>query len=146
MRRCTKCKQEKPLYDFNFKIKSLGIRQSQCKTCTRLFVKNHYNNNRAYYLKKAQKRNLSIRIKLIGYIKDYLLKNPCVECGESDITVLEFDHQSKISKFASVSSLIRARSSLEMVKEEIEKCQVRCANCHRRRTAKQFKWLKTMRS
>lgn len=76
------------------------------------------------------------------YIREYLLNNPCVDCGEKDIVVLEFDHQDRTLKTAHVSSLVRARSSLELVKSEIEKCQVRCANCHRRITAKQFNWAK----
>ncbi len=146
MKKCTKCKEEKALDNFNFKVKLSGIRHSQCKNCTRLFVKNHYNNNRAYYLNKTHKRNWAIRQRLNEHIKEYLLKNRCVDCGESDITVLEFDHQDRTSKLDSISSLIRARSSLEIVQKEIEKCCVRCANCHRRRTAKQFKWLKITRS
>lgn len=142
MKKCSKCKIEKSLDEFNFKIKSTGTRQSYCKVCSRLFVKNHYNNNKSYYLSKARKRNLAIRHKVITYVKDYLLKNPCVDCGESDIVVLDFDHQEGTCKISSISSLIRNRSSIQLISDEIKKCQVRCANCHRKRTAKQFNWLK----
>lgn len=142
MKKCTKCKKEKTLNEFNFKIKVTGLRQGQCKECTRLFVKNHYNNNKGYYLKKARKRNDQIKSDLVAYLKQYFLKNPCVDCGESDITVLEFDHVGKIPKFKAVSSLMRHGYPSSRIKEEIEKCEVRCANCHRRKTARQFKWLK----
>jgi hypothetical protein len=27
--------------------------------------------------------------------------------------------------------------------EELQKCDVRCANCHRRKTARDFKWFKS---
>jgi hypothetical protein len=33
-------------------------------------------------------------------------------------------------------------TDLNQVKNEIEKCDVRCANCHRRKTAKDFNWYK----
>ena len=142
MKTCTKCKKEKSLNEFNFKFKKEGIFHSQCKKCTRLLIKNHYNKNREYYLQKTQKRNKELRTEILKYLQQYLSKNPCKDCGEIDITVLEFDHNGKIPKFKAVSSLIRARYSLLKIKEEIEKCEVRCANCHRRKTAKDFKWFK----
>ena len=73
------------------------------------------------------------------YILEYLLKHPCVDCGEKDVTVLEFDHVK--NKLKPVSSLIRAGAT-SLIEKEIEKCEVRCANCHRRKTAKQFGWFK----
>ena len=143
MKKCTKCKKEKLPEEFNFKIKALGRRQVQCRECTRLFVKNHYNNNKGYYLNKAKKRNDKVRVNLVNYFREYFLKNPCIDCGESDITVLEFDHIGKIPKFKAVSSMIRSGYPFERIKAEIRKCEVRCANCHRRKTAKQFKWFKS---
>lgn len=140
--KCTKCQKEKLISDFNFKIKVLNLRHKQCKNCTRLFVKNHYNKNKEYYLKKTHKRNASVRLEVFNYVRQYLLENPCIDCGESDITVLEFDHNGKFPKFKAVSSVIRHGYPLQKIKEEIKKCDVRCANCHRRKTAKDFKWLK----
>jgi hypothetical protein len=64
----------------------------------------------------------------------YLQSNPCIDCGEEDWQVLEFDHVEPSTKLESVSYLARRRP-WEIVKAEIEKCEVRCANCHRRRTA-----------
>ncbi len=142
MKECTKCKKEKPISEFNFKIKSIGLRQGQCKECTRLLIKNHYNTNKQYYLLKAKKRNKNLRDEVNNFLCQYLLKNPCVDCGEKDITVLEFDHKGEIPKFKAISHLIRARSSLEMIQKEVSKCEVRCANCHRRKTARDFNWFK----
>ena len=143
MKICSNCKKEKTPEEFNFKSKALGLRQAHCKECTRLLIKNHYNKNRSYYLSKARERNKTLRNKANLYLQGYLSKNPCVDCGESDITVLEFDHTGKIPKFKAVSHLIRARSSLEQIQKEISKCEVRCANCHRRKTAKDFNWFKS---
>jgi len=142
-RKCTRCKEEKPIERFNFKRKSLGVRQCQCKDCTRFLIKNHYNRNKKYYLEKTKKRNLRLRLEIFEYISRYLLKNPCVDCGESDIRVLEFDHnKNKGVKFQTVSFLIKYQYPLGKIKEEIEKCEVRCANCHRKKTAQDFNWLK----
>lgn len=69
-----------------------------------------------------------------AFITDYLSKHPCVDCGECDVIVLEFDHLD--NKKHAVSRL--KGCSLERVRAEIAKCQVRCCNCHRRRKAEQF--------
>ncbi len=143
MKKCSRCKKEKSIEEFNFKNKALKLRQVQCKECTRLLIKNHYNKNKSYYLRKAEKRNLKLKLEIIAYLKDFLVKNPCVDCSESDITVLEFDHTGKFSKFKAVSTLIRHGYPLDIIQKEISKCEVRCANCHRRKTAKDFGWLKS---
>lgn len=62
---------------------------------------------------------------------DYLTSHPCVDCGETDPTVLEFDHIGQ--KRFGISVGLRARPSQDVL-DEIEACEVVCANCHRRRT------------
>jgi len=69
---------------------------------------------------------------------DYLKNHPCIDCGEKDILVLDFDHMNISSKINNVSNLI-VGGSISSLNEEIKKCEIRCANCHRRKTAKQFK-------
>ena len=142
MKVCTKCKKEKSLDEFNFRVKKIELRQYQCRECTRAFIRSHYKRNKDYYLAKARKRNTEKRIEAHSYVRNYLLRHPCVDCGESDTIVLEFDHRG--DKLKEVANLIRGRYPLLQVKEEIEKCDVRCANCHRRKTAKDFGWLKNI--
>lgn len=72
------------------------------------------------------------------YVFNYLKEHSCIDCGEDDPIVLEFDHRG--NKERNISDMMRGSYSLETVKKEIEKCDVRCANCHRRKTAKQFNW------
>lgn len=67
------------------------------------------------------------------YIDEYLREHPCLDCGEEDILVLDFDHVSGV-KCGNVSTLSHKGVSLEVLKVEIAKCEVRCANCHRRIT------------
>jgi hypothetical protein len=70
----------------------------------------------------------------------YLRANPCVDCGEKDIAVLEFDHRCRDSKEMRVSALVCQGYAWDIIKAEMDKCDVRCANCHRRRTAVQLGW------
>lgn len=65
---------------------------------------------------------------------------PCVDCGESDPIVLTFDHLS--DKITDVAKMIQSYS-WAAVEREIAKCDVRCFNCHMRRTAHQRGWYKT---
>lgn len=57
-----------------------------------------------------------------------------------DIRVLEFDHRDGEMKRTAVSVLARGGYSLSTVQEEIARCIVRCANCHRIRTHEQRGW------
>lgn len=68
------------------------------------------------------------------YIRDYLSEHPCVDCGEHDFVVLDFDHV-RGEKVKAISKMVSSAGySLETIQKEIDKCDVRCANCHRRRT------------
>lgn len=81
-----------------------------------------------------RKRGLSLRAKVL----DYLRSHPCIDCGEDDPVVLEFDHiKKKGKKKSGVAELVKKGYSWEVVEAEITKCEVRCANCHRLKTAKE---------
>jgi hypothetical protein len=138
VRTCSICKKDKIEEEFNFKDKKIGRLQKACKECTRKQVRNHYLNNKEYYLLKTRKRNAESRQRIREHIWKYLERHPCVDCGESDPVVLEFDHQR--DKEIHVSHMGHNNSSIEKVEKEIAKCQVRCANCHRRKTSLQLGW------
>jgi hypothetical protein len=70
----------------------------------------------------------------ITHIYDVLRRAACVDCGESDPLVLEFDHVDL--KRAPVTRLAWDGCSLATIDAEIGRCEIRCANCHRRMTAK----------
>lgn len=140
MKICTKCKTPKELSEFNFKIKAKNTYSSHCRECSKSYVKNHYLNNRTYYLAKAKKRNLKIRSEIRKIVWDYLTRHSCVDCGENNPIVLEFDH---IKGKSFTISRHGKDQTTEAVKEEIKKCEIRCANCHRIKTAKQFNWYRS---
>lgn len=74
----------------------------------------------------------------VNFVRDYLNAHPCIECGYSNPLALEFDHVrgKKIETVPVIADGIPGRFSLEDLTEEIKKCEVRCANCHRVRHRK----------
>ena len=53
-----------------------------------------------------------------------------MDCGEQDSKKLEFDHVRGVKLFNVCQGGPRALAAL---KREIEKCEVRCSSCHRKR-------------
>ncbi len=92
-------------------------------------------------LYEAQKRH---RIKIRFKMLEFLLAKKCIDCGEKDPIVLDFDHRDPKTKLKNVARMLSGHWSWESVYKEIEKCDIRCANCHRRKSYKQFgHWGKT---
>jgi len=139
MRQCSACRKFRKVEEFNFRNRVRGERHSYCKVCGTLKTRAHYASNKAYYLQKASKRNERIRVLVRSFIVEYLKSHPCVDCGEEDIYVLDFDH-CRGKKIHLISDIVRTGYSLETVQHEISKCDVRCANCHRRKTRSQLGW------
>ena len=135
MKRCCTCKRNKDLDDFNKSGRSKDGRQPQCRQCS----KDHYAANREQYAQRIQETKRVSRTRAQRYVWDYLLSHPCVDCPEADPVVLEFDHVRGV-KVNNVAVMIHKNVPLWRIQAEIEKCEVRCANCHRRKTAAQFDW------
>lgn len=104
----------------------------------------HYEKNSDYYKQKARRRNKRIADENVLRLLDYLSEHPCVDCDEDDPVVLDFDHRDGEVKEAYVGTLVHNAGSWERVMREIEKCDVRCANCHRRKTARAGGWRKLL--
>lgn len=69
------------------------------------------------------------------FAREYKVERGCLDCGINDFRVLDFDHRDGSQKRFDISRAISSRMfSLTRIKEEIEKCDVRCANCHRIKT------------
>lgn len=144
MKKCKKCFTEKTLEDFQKCSRNKDGRTSMCKSCKRLYDNEHYKKNieqrRPYITKNISKRREAVQ----DFVKNYLITHPCVDCGNSNLVVLEFDHIDPVEKDREISKLIAQAAPLDRIEKEIKKCEVRCANCHRIRTAKQFGWAKSL--
>lgn len=90
----------------------------------------HYQENKdAYYSSSKNSKR-----KALQTLVD-LKKNPCVDCGMTfHPCIMEFDH-TRGEKLGNVAWLARSKG-IKVALEEIEKCDLVCANCHNIRTYK----------
>lgn len=141
MKQCGDCKAMLPLTQFHFKNRARNRRHAWCKECQKAYSRNHYAKNTAQYSAYHRRNRARYRRRNREQVYTFLALHPCVDCGEGDPRVLEFDHV-RGEKMGDVSDMVRCGVRWARVSEEIDKCEVRCANCHRRRTVNQFKWFK----
>ena len=93
----------------------------------------HYSENKEKVKERSRKRNRLQRERNSNFVSRVKRRYNCVDCGESDVVVLDFDHVEG-EKAGNVSDMSRQGYSIEAIKKEIRKCEVRCSNCHRRIT------------
>ncbi len=106
--------------------------QSWCRECFAEYGRDYYRRNRDSQKSRLLRNVAATRAENRRRIIEYLATHPCVDCGETDIIVLEFDHLG--DKVANVSTYANGGRTWPRIEAEIEKCEVRCANCHRRKT------------
>jgi hypothetical protein len=140
MKKCRECKGLKPDDEFSYRNQAAGSRHGICIACFGVYRRRHYLDNKAQYFERNN-RNIRLRAGASNrWLVDFLAEHPCIDCGETDPVVLEFDHIDRSTKRADVSILVQRGYSLAIIQAEIAKCVVRCANCHRRRTVTQLGW------
>ena len=131
---CPGCEREKdPEKDFHNNKSQKDGHSAWCKQCVNASTK-RWASTKAGKAKKRAVTHAKIQ-RNKEFVFSYLSTHPCVDCPESDPVVLEFDHV-RGEKKCDLSKLVFKTVSLERIAAEIEKCVVRCANCHRRKTAK----------
>src|SRR5579859_2313307 len=141
-RTCARCRNTLDVAEFNWRNRARGRLQPYCKPCSRQYVRDHYLRNQSYYVSKAVARNGLRHRQAAQRVLAYLQDHPCVDCGEADAVVLDFDHLEPSEKRESVAVMVRDGLGWDTIRTEIAKCAVRCANCHRRPTARQFGWFR----
>lgn len=125
---CCRCHYALPVQDFALRSKILNSRASMCKQCHRDYTKEHYGANKKYYRNK-NKQKTKRHEELLRQLKS----NPCVDCGGVfPWYCMDFDHRDSASKKAPVSRL--RSTSKRLLLEEVAKCDLVCAICHRKRT------------
>lgn len=129
MKHCNGCNLDKPLSDFGKKNNGL---QPRCKECQRVALHKHYIDNKSIYRQRSKVRKARVNKENAKRVIQYLQEHPCVDCGERDIIVLEFDHV-RGTKYKNISKMVADGMSWETILLEIAKCDIRCANDHMRR-------------
>ena len=128
---CVTCHVVQSLDAFNRRAAAADGRQSRCRDCCKRWYVEHCDAHRL----TVAARKVRVRRDYRERIAAHLLDHPCLDCGERDIRVLDFDHRPGVEKIEAVAVLVMRQVPWHRVLAEIEKCDVRGANCHRRRTA-----------
>jgi hypothetical protein len=128
MKICSKCKQEKPLDQFHKNKKLKDGLSVWCSDCHKLNKKEHYKNNKEQYSKNVFNNSL--------WLLEIKMGLQCEKCGENHPAALDFHHLDPNEKELKISSRVTCNSKKkEKILEEIKKCIVLCANCHRKEHA-----------
>ena len=135
LRRCGRCGELKALSEFAWRRKNVGQRHNMCRPCHSAYHREHYLANKQRYVEQARERKRQLRHERTQFLIEFFATHPCADCGETDPVVLEFDHVNAENKRFEIGAALAYRA-WETILEEIEKCEVVCANCHRRRTAR----------
>lgn len=129
--KCAKCLEDKSESDFSWKVKSKNRRQCYCKKCNIEYHKIHYQKNKNDYLLKAD----VWQKKMAAMVND-IKRKPCVDCGGIfNPWQMDFDHL-RNKEFNISAAAGRLGVSGKRLMDEIAKCELVCANCHRDRTHK----------
>ena len=84
---------------------------------------------------ESRKRTIDKRRAAIkAFLRHYKATHPCVRCGEADPVVLDFDHRDPKTKSFPFADAADRRRGREALLAEIAKCDILCANCHRKKT------------
>ena len=111
---CARCKKRKPVEKFSTEPRKKNGVASYCKACLKEYL---------YARRRAQKAKIDL-IKAV----------PCLDCGsEFPPEVMEFDHVRGKKSFT-ISQMYAFYKPWKVVQEELRKCDLVCANCHRIRT------------
>jgi len=130
---CMRCGLPKDIEQFNRIWKGKDKRQSRCKACMVEVQKDIRHANPKAGVGSQQVRNERLRRKLRDIIAA-AKSRPCMDCGNNyPCHVMDFDHRNGEGKVDNISKLV-TRGASRLLAEEIKKCDVVCANCHRIRT------------
>jgi hypothetical protein len=139
--RCSACGTYKSSGEFSFSDEALRSLNSYCRKCHAVYRHAHYLAHKPDYVRRAIAQVKTRREENRRQVLLFYSTHPCVDCGTENLLVLEFDHRDPTQKLTEVAKLMVNRR-WPRVRAEIEKCDVRCVNCHRRRTAREFGWAK----
>lgn len=108
--------------------------QPYCRPCDNKRARDYYASNRDHHKAVVRKRNKKYLDATKEWIRELKESNPCIDCGISyPWYVMDFDHVTG-KKSGNISKMVATAVAKEKLLEEISKCELVCANCHRERT------------
>jgi hypothetical protein len=140
MKVCTKCGKSEPKATFS-------AQRNQCKECRKAYLRGYYSKNESYFAEYRTTHAAHINKKSVEcqqrsrherYTKIHDLKRkPCLDCGNNyPPCVMDFDHRDPSTKVNTISTMVKTYVPWPKILEEIDKCDLVCACCHRVRTHK----------
>lgn len=138
MKICSKCQKARSLDKFSKHSRAKDGLKVWCKFCDKQYDLDNKDHRNVRKNKNSKNKRKELHDKLREYLKD----KTCTTCSESDYVVMEFDHRDRSTKEFDISDGIGKRYSWKKILKELEKCDPMCANCHRRKTAKDMGWYK----
>ena len=128
-RACNKCGIVRAVVEFP--IKAGTRRHGICKECFRAYSRKHYVKYRQRYLDRAAAN----RAEIVARVRKLKESTPCADCKLNfPYYVMDFDHLDSDEKDCAIATAIQRSYSWRKVRDEIAKCEIVCANCHRIRT------------
>lgn len=141
MKICSKGNHEVDEQFFSKRTGSKDGLMSWCKPCVALYERDRYQNGDR--IRKERNRKAQLERTREQYWQ-FLCSSKCLDCGSRDPEVLECDHREPDKKSFDVSAMLYSYSWFN-IKKEIDKCDIVCSNCHKKRTIRQFGfWRGTM--
>ena len=125
---CSKCGEEYDISQYTWSIRGVK-RHSKCPKCRSEERIDYYNRHKDEELAYKYERQKDRRDEARLYVFTYLTTHPCADCFETDPLVLTFDHVRGTKKM-NISQMVNQGYSIQVLQAEIDKCEVRCMNCH----------------
>jgi hypothetical protein len=126
LKQCIRCKEYKTKIEYGNR---LGKKLSVCKKCINNAQKKQYANNKPYYLDRNREHRANNR----NWYQALKNKTPCAKCGTKyPYYVMDYDHLDPSTKVLCIAHMMG--HSRKAILNEISKCELLCANCHRIKT------------
>lgn len=134
VKRCPKCHLVKDASEFPRREPGRQSPSAYCKPCQNIYSRAHYQKYKGEHNARRSENTRRYRLRNQRYVANVLARASCVDCGETNPIVLEFDHVRATKKY-DVSKMTYIGVSIAAIELELAKCVIRCANCHRIKTA-----------
>ena len=92
------------------------------------YARKLYQKNRKKIIEQVKKHKQEVK----KWVNEYKKTLKCVVCGESHPATLDFHHKNRKEKEKGICFFMMNGYAIKTIKKEIEKCEILCANCHRK--------------